>query len=59
VDPPGIAAIASPFVAKGAGAFSQTSDEKLGGLVGDLCRSVADRFRGDASAWQALAGAQE
>ena len=54
-----IAAIAAPFVAKGAEVFSKTVGEKLGGLVGDLSRSVADRFKGDASAQQALAGAQE
>ena len=55
----GIAAFAAPFVAKGAEVFSKTVGEKLGGLVGDLSRSVADRFKGDASAQQALAGAQE
>ncbi len=55
----GIAALASPFVAKGAEVFSKTVGEKLGGLVVDLSRSVADRFKGDSSAQQALAGAQE
>ncbi len=55
----GIAALAAPFVAKGAEVFSKTVGEKLGGLVGDLSGSVADRFKGDASAQQALAGAQE
>ena len=55
----GIAAFAAPFVAKGAEVFSKTVGEKLGGLVGDLSRSVADRFKGDASAQQALSGAQE
>jgi len=59
VDPLGIAVIAAPFVAKGAEAFSNTAGEKLGGLVGDLCRSVVDRFKGDAGAQQVLASAQE
>jgi hypothetical protein len=59
VDLLGIAAIAAPFVAKGADVFSKTLGEKLGGLVGDLCHSVADRLKGDASAEKALAGAQE
>jgi hypothetical protein len=59
VDLLGIAAIAAPFVAKGAEVFSKTVGEKLGGLVGDLSRSVADRFKGDASAQQTLANAQE
>lgn len=54
----GIAAIAAPFVAKGAEVFSNTVGEKLGGLVGDLCQSVADKFKGDSSAQKALAGAQ-
>ncbi len=54
-----IAAFASPFVAKGAEFFSKTVGGKLGELVGDLCQSVTDRFKGDASAQQALAGAQE
>ena len=54
-----IAAFASPFVAKGAEFFSKTVGEKLGGLVGDLCQSVAERFKGDASALQTLANAQE
>jgi hypothetical protein len=54
-----IAAFAAPFVAKGAEFFSKTLGEKLGGLVGDLCQSVADRFKGDASAQQTLASAQE
>jgi len=58
MDSLGIAAIAAPFVAKGVEAFSNTASEKLGGLVGDLCRSVVDRFRGDSSAEQALAEAQ-
>jgi hypothetical protein len=55
----GIASLAAPFVSKGAEVFSKTVGEKLGGLVVDLSRSVADRFKGDASAQQALAGAQE
>jgi hypothetical protein len=59
VDLLGIAAFAAPFVAKGAEVFSKTVGEKLGGLVGDLSRSVADRFKGDASSQLALAGAQE
>jgi hypothetical protein len=59
VDLLGIAAIAAPFVAKGAEVFSKTVGEKLGSLVGDLSRSVTDRFKGDISAQQTLAAAQE
>jgi hypothetical protein len=59
VDLLGIAAFAAPFVAKGAEVFSKTVGEKLGGLVGDLSQSVADRFKGDASAQQTLVNAQE
>ena len=54
-----IAAFAAPFVAKGAEFFSKTVGEKLGGMVGDLCRSVADRSKGDAGAQQTLAAARE
>ncbi len=54
-----IAAIAAPFVAKGAEVFSKTLGEKLGGLAGDLSQSVVDRFKGDAKAQEVLAAAQE
>lgn len=54
-----IAAVAAPFVAKGAEALAKTAGEKLGGLVGDLCQSVANKFKGDSFAEQTLAGAKE
>jgi hypothetical protein len=54
-----IAALAAPFVAKGAEALAKTAGEKLGGLVGDLCQSVAIKFKGDSFAEQTLAGAKE
>jgi len=59
VDILSIAAIAAPFVAKGAEVFSKTLGEKLGGLAGDLSQSVVDRFKGDAKAQEVLAAAQE
>jgi hypothetical protein len=55
----GIAAIAAPFVAKGAEALAKTAGEKLGGLVGDLCQSIAKKFKGDSYAEQTLSRAQE
>ena len=54
-----IAAIAAPFVAKGADALSKTAGEKLGGLVGDLSQAVIDKFKGDTYAEQTLDGAKE
>jgi len=54
-----IAAIAAPFVAKGAEALSKTAGEKLGGLVGELCQSVINKFKGDSYAEQTLARAKE
>jgi hypothetical protein len=54
-----IAAIAAPFVAKGAEVFSKTAGEKFGGLVGDLCQAVIKKFKGDTYAEQTLARANE
>ena len=54
-----IAAIAAPFVAKGAEALSKTAGEKLGGLVGDLSQAVINKFKGDSYAEQTLARANE
>lgn len=54
-----VAAVAAPFVAKGAEALAKTAGEKIGGVVGDLCQSIADKFKGDSFAEQTLAGAQE
>lgn len=59
MDPVSLAAIAAPFVAKGADVFSATTGEKLGGMVGDLCKAVVDKFKGDSYAEQTLARAQE
>ena len=55
----GIAAIAAPYLAKGADALAGTIGEKLGGLVGELFFLVKEKFKGDDSAEQALAAAQE
>jgi len=55
----GIAAIAAPYLAKVADALAGTIGEKLGGLVGELFFLVTEKFKGDDSAGQALAGAQE
>ena len=57
-DPVSIAAIAAPYLAKGAEALAKTAGEKLGGIVGDLAQAVADKFKGDSYAEQTLAGAQ-
>lgn len=54
-----IAAVAAPYVAKGAEALVKTAGEKLGGVVGDLCQSVANKIKGDSFAEQTLAGARE
>ncbi len=59
MDPLSLAAIAAPFVAKGAEVFSKTAGEKFGGMVGDLCKVVVDKFKGDSYAEQTLARAQE
>lgn len=59
MDPMSLAAIAAPFVAKGADVFSKTAGEKLGGMVGDLCKAIVDKFKGDSYAEQTLARAQE
>ena len=59
LDPVSIAAIAAPYLAKGADALAKTAGEKIGGIVGDLAQSVANKFKGDSFAEQTLAGAQE
>ncbi len=59
MDPMSLAAIAAPFVAKGADVFSKTAGEKLCGIVGDLGKAVVDKFKGDSYAEQTLARAQE
>jgi hypothetical protein len=53
------AALAAPYVAKGAEAFSKTAGEKIGGIVGELCQTVADKFKGNSLAEQTLAYAKE
>ncbi|GEM_PF-565671 len=59
MDPLTLAAIAAPFVAKGAEAFSKSAGEKLGAKVGELCQAVIDKFRGDSDAEETLALAQK
>jgi hypothetical protein len=59
MDPMSLAAIAAPFVAKGAEVFSKTAGEKLGGMVGDLGKAVVDKFKGDSYAEQTLSRAKE
>jgi hypothetical protein len=58
-DPVSLAVLATPFLAKGAEAFTKTAGEKLGGKVVDLCQAVADKFKGDSYAEQTLARARE
>ena len=59
MDPLSLAAVAAPFLAKGAEAFSKAAGEKLGAKVGELCQAVINKFKGDSYAEQTLARAQE
>jgi len=59
LDPVSLAALATPFLAKGAEAFTKTAGEKLGGKMVELCQAVADKFRGDSYAEQTLVRAKE
>ena len=59
LDPVSLAALATPFLAKGAEAFTKTAGEKLGAKVGELCQMVIKKFKGDSYAEQTLARAQE
>jgi hypothetical protein len=59
MDPLSLAAIAAPFVAKGAEAFSNTAGGKLGEKAGELCQAVINKFKGDPDAEQTLALAQK
>ena len=59
LDPVSIAAIAAPYLAKGAEALAKTAGEKLGGVVGDLAHAVANKFKGDSYAEQTLERARE
>ena len=59
IDPVNLAALATPFLAKGAEAFTKTAGEKLGGKIVELCQAVADKFKGDSYAEQTLARANE
>jgi hypothetical protein len=59
LDPVSIAAIAAPYLAKGAEALAKTAGEKIGGIVGDLAQSVANKFKGDSYAEQTLERARE
>ena len=54
-----IAAIAVPYLAKGTEALAKTAGEKIGGIVGELAQSVADKFRDDSYAEQTLERARE
>jgi len=54
IDLASAAAIAAPFVAKGAEAFSKTAGDKLAGKAAELFRAVADKFSGDSYAEQTL-----
>jgi len=59
MDPMSLAALATPFLIKGAEAFSNTAGEKVGGKVGDLFQAVINKFKGDFYAEQTLARAKE
>jgi hypothetical protein len=52
-------AVATPFLAKGIEAFSSTTGEKLGSMVGELCAIVGNKFKGDNNAEQILASAKK
>ena len=59
LDPVSLAALATPFLAKGAEAFMKTAGEKLGGKIVELFQAVADKFKGDSYAEQTLARVKE
>jgi hypothetical protein len=59
IDPVSLATLATPFLAKGAEAFTKTAGEKLGGKIVELCQVVADKLKGDSYAEQTLARAKE
>jgi hypothetical protein len=59
LDPISVAAIAAPYLAKGAEAFAKTAGERIGGIVGDLAQAAARKFKGDSYAEQTLAKARE
>jgi hypothetical protein len=59
MDPLTLAAIAAPFVAKGAETFSKSAGDKLGAKVGELCQAVINKFKGDSDAEETLALAQK
>lgn len=55
----GLAGLVAPYVAKGLDALTKSAGEKMGGVIGDLCQSVADKFKGDSYAEQTLSRAKE
>jgi hypothetical protein len=59
MDPLTLAAIAAPFVAKGAETFSKSAGDKLGAKVGELCQAVINKFKSDSDAEETLALAQK
>jgi len=59
LDPVSLAALAAPFLAKGAESFTKTAGEKLGGKIVELCQAVVDKFKGDSQAEKTLARAKE
>lgn len=59
IDLASVAAIAAPFVAKGAEAFSKTAGDRLAGKAAELLRAVSGKFKGDPNAEQTLARAKE
>ena len=59
MDPFSLAAIAAPFLAKGAEAFSKSAGDKLGEKASELCQAVIDKFKGDSDAEETLALAQK
>jgi len=59
MDLTGIAAVAAPFIAKGAESFSKTAGDRLAGKAAGLFQAVSDRFKGDSYAEQTLARARE
>lgn len=53
-----IAAIAAPFIAKGAEAFSKTAGDRIAGKAAELLQAVSGKFKGDSYAEETLARAR-
>ena len=59
MDPMSLAALATPFLIKGAEAFSKAAGEKLGGKIDQLAQAAINKFKDDNYAEQTLSRARE